>query len=370
MECSTYQKPLYFLLPFVGFVYLNSYLNAYRIPFPVELSVLPALLLICGMISIVICVLLLVYAVLASLMSLDVLSVDLHSLINVNPRYKGSRGSLITIRAGNYVRYVLYTYVIPFLAFLVFVGYADYYLIDFRAAIILLVYLLWLFTYGLYLGGKTEGDVFSRLVVAVKLALHIFILHVFSIASFAVFLTFVLSRAHGITDTEYMLICAAFVIINSFCMLFTFSKDKFDEAHSSEVALSSEEIIRRSQTSPLKFVLVIFFAFSLFPPFSVYIGELSLKLINLGRMDAMVTLKDVRANCDAWPKYFKNSIKEDVCVSKPVRKIVQFGSRAYFLLVSKDDGPIVVSVDVSRSVTAQKLPEDSIYRKALENVKY
>ena len=361
-DLTPYLKYLRFIIPLIGFIYLNSYLSEYSIPFPIELSVLPALLLISGIISIFVSMLLLGYVVLVSFTSLDIFSINLHTLINTSYRKKGSNAGFIDMRRSNHFRYILVSYVLPFTFLLVIIWNTDYaknniWPIAFPAG-----YIVWSFLYGLILGHNAENKLSDKVKTAFKIAIHVFCLHVFSIASFAVFFVLIFSRANNVSNGLLIVICAAYIIINSFCLLPFFSKERFEKIHLSGSKFTPEELLKRSHRSPLLFVLPFLFALSLLPPFSAHIGEMSLKLINLGRMNSDVTIKDVKANCDAWPQFIKQKTEETHCVSMPGRKIVQFGSRAYFVFEKEDAEPLVISIDVSKATLLQALPEKSIFK--------
>lgn len=265
------------------------------------------------------------------------------------------------MRRSNHFRYILVSYVLPFTLLLAIIWNTDYAKSSIWPIAFLAVYIVWSFLYGLILGHNAENKLSDKLKTALKVAVHVFCLHVFSIASFAVFFVLIFSRANNVSDGLLITICAAYIIINAFCLLPFFSKDKFDKIHLSGSKLTPEELLKRSHRSPLLFVLPFLFALSLLPPFSAHIGEISLKLINLGRMNSEITIKDIRANCDAWPQFIKQSTEDTHCVSKPGRKIVQFGSRAYFVF-EEDAEPLVISIDVSKATLSQALPEKSIYK--------
>jgi hypothetical protein len=51
-EYTFYEKPILLLAFFIGFIYLNGYLREFEIPFPLEIGILPTLLIVIGALSI------------------------------------------------------------------------------------------------------------------------------------------------------------------------------------------------------------------------------------------------------------------------------------------------------------------------------
>lgn len=352
-EYTIYEKPIILLAVFIGFIYLNGYLREFGIPFPLEIGILPTLLIVIASLSIFLVLLVLAYVFLVGLVNVDPFSAKFHALINTDIN------GLYAPRLRNSIKYALISYVFPFSVFLILAGYYE---LDSRRiyGALFLGYVIWAFLYSWVLVQRTVAPRTEKLKRAFLMTCHVFMVQCVSIVSLSIFLVIVLTRMKGATEFELVLLIVSYGLLNFMCILPIFSKIKFDELHRSSEKLNSDQLILKSQKQPAYAILVVLLLFSLTPNISPFVGELPLKLLSIGGgMEYQV--RDTAERCLAWPEFIVLDRDANACVSKTGKLIIQLGDRAFFLFQKEEEGEQIVGMNTKDVITIKALSEKSLF---------
>ena len=243
---------------------------------------------------------------------------------------------------------------------MVWIGYYQTESTSLNFLILFSLYAVWAFIYGVVTAQSMKEGFKEKAIAAFKMTFHIFAVQFVSLLSLSVFLLVVLARAKNISELELLLVVCCYAIVNFICILPMFSKTKFDEINQSEKKLNSDEIIQKSQQYPTYLIIVMLIFLSLTPNISPYVGELPLRLLNIGG-GIEVQVKDTRRYCDAWPEFIIHKKDDDSCVTKTGKLLIQLGDRAYFTFYKEKVGHLVISLDIGKASISKRVPENSFY---------
>lgn len=200
------------------------------------------------------------------------------------------------------------------------------------------------------------------------MSFHLIAAQAVSITSIIILITIISSKTTKISDPTFFIIIAIYLLINAACILPSFSKKKFQELHGTKNNLNADDLISKSQLTPTYFVIGFLVIISLLPPFAFHIGEIPLKLMNIGGNIEFIAT-DARRQCDSWPSVIIDKVDEKQCQSKKGRLIIQLSDRAFTIFENKNGDPILVSLNLSKAAVISLLPNDSRYKVIFEKMK-
>lgn len=345
-------KILFLLCVLAGFIYLNSYLNEFGIPFPLDLTILPTALIFISCISILIVGIGILYIFIVAIVNMDFMSIGYKRIINTN------RHGVYNPRKYNYLTYSLISYILPFIFSLVV--FYNYNLKIIHNQIYLFSgYLAWAFSYGAILTKYSK----EKYTTTFKLTFHFLLTQSLSLISFSVLLAIILPRTSETTPMNIILYIIGFLIVNTMLFFPSFSKEKFNEINNQGIHLSADQLIEKTNIAPPYFMLAIFILLSLFPPFSSFVTELSLRKLNIGG-GTDFTITDSYRRCLTWPNFVMKNMQSGTCTSNNGKLILQLGDRAYAIFYNNKK-PTLVSLNLSKASISTELPQKSIYSKQL-----
>jgi len=361
-EYSTIQKPIFFISLIVGAIYLNTYLRGFGIPFPLDLSVLPTILLVIGFFSVLLTIIISMYLLLVAIINIDPWDTGFKRVINTN------KTGLYAPHLKNYLIYALVSYILPFTLFLVImINYGSD--TTTKQLVLWFLYAIWAFICSFAWAIDSQLPKNERISFILKMSFHIFTVQVVSVVSVIILISIVLSKTPKISDMEFYIIIVVYLLINLACILPSFSTRKFKKIHNDDNKLSADDLINKSQLTPTYFVIAILIFVSLLPPFAFHIGEIPLRLMNIGgNLEFIAT--DARRQCDSWPEIIIDKKDEEKCQSKVGHLIIQLSDRAFAIFENKLGKPVLVSLNFSKSAIVSTLPEDSQYKVIHEKEKH
>lgn len=350
---STFYKPALIISMISGAIYLNGFLRSFGIPFPLEINVLPSTLLVIGVLSLLIVLITSLYATLVTTMNYDPLNTGYHIIINT------SKSGVFSLKIKNYLKLNFFVYLLPFLTLFIII-YKELiplgYIFSFYFYIVLA---LWSIIVSLFILIKKRKYIKNKQSFFLTFTIHIFIFQNISLLSFALFYLIITPRIDNITDLKLLITLIFYLSFNYLLLLPIFSKKKLLELTKNKThKLTPESIITQTQNSPAWAIIVFMVLASFLPQISSYVGELPLKLMNLGGGSSFVVTDEIK-QCNSWPNFIISKKDNNSCRTKEGKLIIQLGSRAYAIF---NDGQYdkVVNLDLSKSSIVTDLPKDYI----------
>ncbi|WP_181318807.1 hypothetical protein, partial [Photobacterium kishitanii] len=150
-----------------------------------------------------------------------------------------------------------------------------------------------------------------------------------------------------------------YLFITYLLMLPFFSKRKLIKLTTTENhKLTPDLIIKHTQNSPAWAIILLMVIASFLSPVSSYVGEIPLKLMNIGGGKNFVATDEIK-QCNSWPSFIISKKDKNSCITKEGKLIIQLGSRAYALFKDGQQDK-VVSLDLSKSSIVTNVPKNHI----------
>lgn len=353
---KVFQKPILIGGVISGGIYLNGFLSQFGIPFPLDIGVLTSTLLVIGVISTLVVAIISGYVLLVNLSHYDFLNTNFHFVINT------TKEGIYASRAKNYFIFYLITYFVPVLFFIS----SSYLYYEKIVSIINIVcffcfYFLFYIFYGYFISLGSFSKKMERLVFSIKLFLHLIVSQAISIISLFMFIAVLAPRVGDLADWELAGIVAIYLIINFLCLLPIFSVRAARKILESEdTSITAEEFVSKTHITPVWFVIILMILLSYLPRTSAYIGEIPLRLLNIGGGIEFIAT-DAKRQCDSWPDFIiSKNVNSDKCVSITGKLIIQLGDRAYAIF-PRNNTDVIVSINLSKSAIVSDIPTKSIY---------
>lgn len=348
-----YQKLLFLMSLVTGAIYLNAYLSEFRIPFPVDLGVLPVLLVMVGALSIGFSLLGIAYVFIVSILNSDPFSTGYLRVIHT------SKGGVYAPSWGNRIKFTLICY-LPIIFMLVVTGLHD---VDspIMQALCWGGVLIWNLLYSVVLSTHAFTSFKERKRFSLRFSFHMIVAQMLSIASLLVLFAIVLPRME-VTNIKVLVVLGIYAGFNAISVHPAFSPRRFNIVNDSTTGLTSDELLQRSYVSPVYFFIGVCWIATLFPPVSTYVAEIPLRLLNIGGGTQFV-ISSGKKECRSWPDFIiKGEYEyEEKCISNVGKLILQLGDRVYAVFLNKDDKPILVSLNLEKSSILRPISEDNIF---------
>ncbi|WP_353302976.1 hypothetical protein [Sessilibacter corallicola] len=356
-ESHALSKTTLFFMMSIGGIYLNGFLSEFNIPFPLEISVLPTILFLIGIISLIILIFLIIYTIIVGLINQHAVTPQIIGLILQNHK-EGWQSN--TLR--NLITYSLYSYIIPLICLVVWIGFYQVKFSLLALTILFVAYLLWALIFGIvvtYTSGLPKKD---RVKLTLSMTTQIFLIQLLSFLSFSILLLFINERAKNISEIEIILYVIFYSVINFICTYPISLKDKPNEFEDLDEKLTSNVVVQKSQQYPTFTVIFSLFAISLTPNVSPYVGELPLRLLNVGGGQEIAIISS-RQECNTWPEIIirNNDKNKETCITKTAKLLVQLGNRAYLIFNDEKIKGFVISLDIGKASIIKKIPQNSYY---------
>ncbi|HDU8573908.1 TPA: hypothetical protein RG687_003749 [Vibrio parahaemolyticus] len=339
-----------------GGIYLNGFLSQFGIPFPLDIGVLTSALLVIGVISTLVVASISAYVLLVSFSHYDFLNTKFHFVINT------TKQGVYASRARNYIKFYLLTYFVPVCCFIA----SSYLYYDDRVSLNGIVYFFcfYFFSYILYGYFVSSGFFLTRkerLLFSAKLFIHMIVSQAVSIASLIMFIAILAPRMGDLTDWEFSGVISIYLLVNFLCLLPIFSvRAAKNILESGELSITSEELVKKTHLTPVWLVVFLMVLLSYVPNVSAYIGEIPLRLLNIGGGVEFIAI-DAKRQCDSWPDFIiAQSDKTNKCVSITGKLLIQLGDRAYAIF-PKENTEVIVSLNLSKSSIVSDIPSKSTY---------
>ncbi|WP_274013617.1 hypothetical protein [Vibrio parahaemolyticus] len=350
-----FYKPIIIVSVISGAIYLNGFLSEFGIPFPVDIGVLTSALLTIGAVSLLIVTILLIYVFLVCVVHYDLLKIGFHLVINT------SRQGVYSYKKRNYFTFYLLTYFIPIL--LIMSGWYLYHedVIGLKDVLVsIFSYSVFFVTYGYFSCVGSYVILKQRINFSLKLYLHMLISQLATIMSLFIFVSLLVRRVGNMSDLEFLGVVIVYLMVNFLCLVPIFSKKfmgKIKEGR--DVNLTPDDIVKRIYITPIWSAIALMLVFSYLPMFSHYVGELPLRLLNLGGGIEFVAIGG-RRQCDSWPEFVVNEKISNSCTTFKGKLLIQLGDRAYAIF-NDNHRDVVVSLNMSKSSIVTDIPKNSFY---------
>ena len=200
------------------------------------------------------------------------------------------------------------------------------------------------------------------------MSFHLFTIQTLSVASIIIIIMIVSSKTQELPDLGLYFIITIYILVNLACTLPNFTIKKFKSINNKKTLLTADDLINRSRLTPTYIVIIFLVFISLLPPFAFHIGELPLKLLNIGGNISFVVYDEIK-QCNTWPQEIideKNTIQ---CKSKTGYLILQLSDRAYSIFENNQGEPFLVSLNLNKSTIISNLPNDSRYKITYQKMK-
>lgn len=347
-------KPTLFLGMLAGSLYLNAFLSEFGVPFPLDIGVLPTMLLVIGMIAIFLVSITAFYVLLISFINEDPMKSGFHRVINT------TSSGLYSSKLRNYLKLYTFTYILPYSLFF-YLLLSEILTSDSGGVflIFLLGYTFFSFLYSYFISKHAFNHWKEKIRFARRMTLNLILFQAASLLSLGFFVLILVPRVGNIGDYTFLTIVFAYLIVNMFCLMPIFSKDKFFDVTAKSGSLTADKLITHTQATPVPWVVLLLVLLSFLAPFSTYVGELPLKILNIGGGSDFVAV-DGKRQCNSWPNFIISNQTENSCTTKTGKLIIQLGDRAYAVF---DEGnkDRIVSLNLSKSAIVNSIPENSLY---------
>lgn len=320
----------------VGAYYFAAYLRALGVPFPVDFSVLPSVLLAIGVVAVGITAIIFVYILLAGWIQMDPLNMGYAELIHLRPSGLVGHGGRIALEN------IAVIYVIPYLAWLVALYQIPencpviFYLLG-----IMLVFFVWAYLFALAKTRDTrEHDRHKRNNLIMKISVSVFSVSFFTMISSLVYILLLTPRGLIKTWYQVLLSLVVFAAININVLYPMLNINAFNKANKEAFdrkMLNGPSLAKRIYKAPVLLTVGGLILITLFPPFSGYVGELTTKLLGLSSNESRVIYTDTKIG-KAWPPSLRASCGAHSCQSVPVIVALDLGK--YLYVRPKDGGSI------------------------------
>lgn len=328
----------------MGFLYLNSYLRQFGVPFPVD--TVPTLLVAIGGISIFFVAIVAVYLILPGMANEFWMDDEIDKWENA------SNEGIYSFKYSNRIKRAVVIYTLPALLFLAI-------LYAFRSPLTFLIFIVgypvWGGLYGLGICRKCMPyDQRRKLIM--KVSSYSTSIHILFLPSFIMFFTLVMALNADIGMISFVLMFLAYVSLNTICLIHVFSPKKIENVNGAEEIPKVDDFPHRPRFNFVYMTLGFLVVLSIIPNVSQYVGKVALRALNIGGEIKFVA-KDMSDSCRAWPEFVIQKSDENVCISKVGKLILMLGDRAYALFERTEGDFKVVRLNLSRSAIVTDLPD-------------
>ncbi len=344
------ERPILYLMLLYGFVFTNSYLYSYSIPFPIEFSIFPSMLFVVGILSLGFIIILFAYFMMIGLFSYWGVSKKYHYFVN-NSVKKG-----FSIKPKNYLVFGFFTYMIPICVLLLMMLSGFFGEKNFNLKMTLFLFFLFFYNviYSAFFflrGNIVEID--NRRSI-IEFSGIMFAFQILGIASFSFFIVVLFGQFKPLTNIQFLYCLLIYMLVVTLSMI-PLPADK--ESDQINLYMSKEEFdlwLSKSVRYPVLPMLLFFAVLCGMPFVASKVGSLPIKLLNLGQKSG-VTLTAAKNQCHQWPdEYIKKSEIEGKtnnvnCRTIPLFLVIKLGNRAYVLPDDNVKAASVVSLNVQNA---------------------
>lgn len=348
-----FYKPIMLAGIISGGVYLNSFLSEYGVPFPLEIGVLTSTLLVVGILSIILVSITACYLLLIYLVSLDPFKTNYHLVINT------SKLGVYSSKKRNYLKLYFFTYLLP-MSFLI----EELYAYDNTKSNTHILYILVgtciliPFSYSYYISKGSYKIGIERIKFSCKMTVHVLVSQFASFMSLFFFIAILVPRVGSLSNWESIVIITFYLLTNLLCLIPIFSRKKSEKILTCiDKKITPDSLIKETQGTIVWFIFATLLLTSYLPPFSPYVGELPLRILNIGGGVDFVAV-DEKKQCDSWPEFIIFEKTPNSCTTYKGKLIVQLGDRG-FILFHDGETEKVVSLNLSKSSMISEIPKDS-----------
>lgn len=340
-----------------GAYYFASYLYAFRIPFPLDLAVLPVALLAIGVIALMITAVIIAYISVLGWAQTDPFDLGYAELIHSNSKgvyYPNPKVALINIGA---------IFIFPFACWVAILILTPKGMEEISFYALMVSYAVWSIAVGAYKAyQRPHQSLKSYLAFASKVSGFTFGIAFFTLVASLVYITLLSTRGFFDTNESALLSLAVFAAINITLLYPYLNVRGFDRENrrvmDGEPSLDPTILSKRIHGSGTSIVIVILVAVTLFQPFSSFVGELPLRLIGLAPIEPR-TLHTSEKTASAWPAELIDTCESTRCSSVPLQVLLDLGRILYVRKVSEN--AFVFRLERSE-VVDQMLPDERIRR--------
>ncbi|WP_394136406.1 hypothetical protein [Aliivibrio fischeri] len=344
-----------------GAIYLNGFLTEYGVPFPLDIGVLASALLVIGVLSIMFVGIATCYILLTSFVNFDPFNTNYHRVINT------SKQGIYASRMRNYISFYFFTYLFPIVTVLICLVVYTELMSNYMALLLgVALYLIFPLLYSFAVSKGAFEQLSQRVRFAIKMAIHVFLSQIVSIASLFFFVAILTPRVSSLSNLEFIGVIISFLLVNLFCLIPVFSYRKLDAALAQvNKSITADSLIKNTQVTPVWLVVAMLLFTSYLPAISPYVGELPLRMLNIGGGIDFIAV-DGRRQCDSWPSFIISNKTGSTCTTNNGKLLVQFGDRAFALFKDRDSEK-VVSLNLSKSSIISDIPDGSVYLRNNKN---
>lgn len=316
-----------------GAYYFASYLYAFRIPFPLDLAVLPVALLAIGVIAVIITAIIIAYISILGWAQTDPFDLGYAELIHSDRKgvyYPNPKVALINIGA---------IFIFPFAFWVAIIILTPRGMEDLFFYALMVSYAVWSIAVGaIKANERPHQSSKAYLAFAAKVSAFTFGVAFFTLVASLIYIALLSTRGFFDTNVSAVLSLMVFAAIN-ITMLYPYLNVRgFDEENRRAIdrggSLSPKILSKRIHGSGASIVIVILVGVTLFQPFSAFIGELPLRLVGLAPIEAR-TLHTSEKTASSWPAGLIGDCEGTRCSSVPLQVVLDLGRTLYVRKVSE-----------------------------------
>lgn len=303
----------------LGVYYLFLFALYEKIPFPFQITALPAILVALGLLCLIITIIFVVYSLISAVVISDPLKISYYDIFYVRPTWIRNRW------VASVINFVLFFCVTPSVLFVSAVYECRW---TNEITLSSLVIMPFLFSYyaltpNISLIGSNREE-FKRFLEPRfwKTALTFFYIGLFSIASFYVFIKYMEFGWSIKENWQAIAAIVVFLAMNYLVMIPPKKKDAFQKiAREGSNKLYFSDIAK----TPAFWVYVFAVSISLFPFVASKISIASLRILNMGGGMERKYYYTPKARITIPPELVKECVGDNYCITKDVKVILDLG---------------------------------------------
>lgn len=337
-------KEISYISVALGLYYLMVFSYKAGIPFPLDMAVLPTLLLALGAISILFTFVMVFYSYISIIALFDPLSIGYRNIVYAKPF---SRSGNLTSSLINYFIFFAFSPVLLFLLILFGYPYPGY------LALVFTLLMPVLFSLYAISGDKSVFSVSFKsissdvVVIYLKTVLSFFYISVFAIISFYVFQKYVDFGIGIDTNLEYLAVLVVFLFLSFFIILPPLRRDSYQQLSEK---YHDRDFSQKLTDYPAFFVYMLAGLFSVVPSVSYKTAEAAFNVLNLGGGVERAYYFSKKARVSVPPSIVE-SCEENYCQTKKVKVVFDIGGALYVKnYTDKNESDVLIG-----------LPKDKLY---------
>jgi hypothetical protein len=311
------------VLSILGIYYLFIFTYFEEIPFPLDMSVLPAVFLPLGILCVLITIIILIYSLMSAIVLPDHMDISYSELFYAKPNWIESK------KIASFVNFGIFFCLTPLISYVASVFNYQW---AFEITIVYLFFIPFLFSYYALTPSEnifTEKGKYILTARYLKTVFTFLCISILSLCSLIIFIKYVVFVFSIKSDHQYLAAIAIFIVSSYFILIPVKKRDAFQINAKQNSTVNDKSVFMDVLHIPAFYVFIIALIFSLIPPIAAKTSAISFKFLNIGGGIERSYYFTKKSRTTVPPDLIDHCNSDDYCVTKNLYVILDLGGVLY-----------------------------------------